>query len=89
MIVIKTARGVTTRVSFLFVILTSLGSKSGTPLYLIHRRDVNTILNPFATHPLSLEAHAGTWIEGFLTAGVMTSAAPNELIEPIAGYLTW
>jgi hypothetical protein len=32
--VVETARGVTTRVRFLRVVLTSLGSKSGTPFYL-------------------------------------------------------
>ena len=34
MVVVETARGVTTRVRFLPLILTSLGSKSGTPFYL-------------------------------------------------------
>jgi hypothetical protein len=44
MVVVETTRGVTTRVRFLPVILTSLGSKSGTPFYLNHRNRVNTIL---------------------------------------------
>ena len=44
MVVVKTARGLTTRVRFLPLILTSLGSKSGTPFYLNHRNHVNTIL---------------------------------------------
>ena len=35
---VKTARDVTTRVLFLFVILTSLGSKSKTPFYLNRRK---------------------------------------------------
>ena len=44
MVVVETARGVTTRVRFLPLILTSLSSKSGTPFYLNHRNRVNTIL---------------------------------------------
>ena len=44
MVVVETARGVTTRVRFLPVILTSLGSKSGTPFYLNRGKHVNTIL---------------------------------------------
>ena len=43
MVVVKTARGLTTRVRFLRVILTSLGSKSGTPFYLICLKRVKTI----------------------------------------------
>ena len=35
MVVVETARGVTTRVLFLLVILTSPGSKSRMPFYLI------------------------------------------------------
>jgi uncharacterized membrane protein (UPF0136 family) len=44
LVVVKKARGVTTRVRFLPVILTSLGSKSGTPFYPNCRKRVNTIL---------------------------------------------
>ena len=60
MVVVKTVRGVTTRVLFLPVILTSLGSKSGTPFYLNRRKRVNTILKLLATHPLFLEAQLRT-----------------------------
>ena len=45
MVVVETAREVTTRVRFLRVILTSPGSKSGTSFYQICLRYVNTILN--------------------------------------------
>ena len=44
MVVVETARGVTTRVRFLPAILTSLGSKSRTLFYLIRLNRVNTIL---------------------------------------------
>jgi hypothetical protein len=44
MVVVQTTGGVTTRVRFLAMILTSLGSKSGMPFYLNHRNRVNTIL---------------------------------------------
>ena len=44
MVVIETVRGVTTRVRFLPLILTSLGSKRRTPFYLIWLKRVNTIL---------------------------------------------
>ena len=47
MIVVKTAQGLTTRVRFLPVILTSLDSKNQTPFYLNHRNRVNTILRLF------------------------------------------
>jgi hypothetical protein len=45
MVVVKTAREVTTRVRLLRVILTSLGSKNETPFYQICLGRVNTILN--------------------------------------------
>jgi uncharacterized membrane protein (UPF0136 family) len=44
MVVIETVRGVTTRVRFLPVILTSLGSKSRTPFYMNRRKRVNSIV---------------------------------------------
>ena len=44
MVVVETARGITIRVRFLPLILTSLGSKSGTLLYLNRGKRVNTIL---------------------------------------------
>ena len=44
MVVVETTGSVTTRVRFLALILTSLGSKSGTPFYLNHRNRVNTFL---------------------------------------------
>jgi hypothetical protein len=47
MVAVKTARDVTTRVSLLPAILTSPGSKSGTPFYLNRRKRVNTILKLF------------------------------------------
>ncbi len=56
MVVVKTAGGVTTRVRFLPVILTSLGSKSGTPFYLNHRNRVNTILTHFLRRPTPAES---------------------------------
>jgi hypothetical protein len=56
MVVVKTAQGLTTRVRFLPVILTSLGSKSGTPFYLKHRNRVNAIL----THILRRPTPAGS-----------------------------
>jgi hypothetical protein len=52
MVVIETVRGVTTRVLFLLVILTSLGSKTGTPFYPNCRKRVNTILKLLATNSL-------------------------------------
>ena len=42
MVVVKTAGGLTTRVRFLPLILTSLGSKSGTPFY-PNRRKQSTL----------------------------------------------
>ena len=56
MVVVETAGGVTTRVRFLPLILTSLGSKSGTPFYLNRRNRVNTILTHFLRRP----RHAGS-----------------------------
>ena len=44
MVVVKTARGVTTRVRFLPVILTSLGSKEWNAVLLESLKSVNTIL---------------------------------------------
>jgi hypothetical protein len=44
MVVVKTARGLTTRVRFLPVMLTSLGSKEWNPLLLNYRNNVNTIM---------------------------------------------
>ena len=44
MVVVKTARSVTTRVRFLRVILTSLGSKEWNALLLESLKTVNTIL---------------------------------------------
>ena len=52
MVVVETTGGVTTRVRFLPVILTSLGSKSGMPLYYLnHRNRVNAILTHFLRRP--------------------------------------
>jgi hypothetical protein len=47
MVFVETARGETTRVRFLPMILTSLGSKSGTPFYPNRREHVNVILLHF------------------------------------------
>ena len=55
MVVVETTRGVTTRVVFLALILTSLGSKSGTPLYLNHRNGVNNIMKLLTTNMLLLK----------------------------------
>ena len=60
MVVVKTVRSVTTRVRFLRVILTSLGSKSGTPFYLICLKRVNTILNPPGRESALAQAMPGT-----------------------------
>jgi hypothetical protein len=44
MVVAQTTGGVTTRVRFPALILTSVGSKSGTPFYPNYRNRVNTVL---------------------------------------------
>jgi hypothetical protein len=51
MVVVETGGGVTTRVRSLPLILTSLGSKSGTPFYPNHRNRVNPILTHFLRLP--------------------------------------
>jgi hypothetical protein len=60
MVVVETTRGVTTRVRFLSLMLTSLGSKSGTLFYSNYRKRVNTNLKLLPTNPLLLELHAAT-----------------------------
>ena len=58
MVVVKRLRGVTTRVRFLPVILTSLGSKSGTPFYPNSSKRVNTILKLLRRIRSSSTVHA-------------------------------
>ena len=58
MVVVETARGVTTRVRFLPLILTSLGSKSGTPLYLNQLKTCQHYFEPFDDESALLELHA-------------------------------
>ena len=77
MVVIETVRGVTTRVLFLLVILTSLGSKTGTPFYPNRRKHVNTILKLLTMNPLLQSYMLREWAGRATTRGSVALAAPG------------
>jgi hypothetical protein len=62
MVVVKTAGGLTTRVPFLPVILTSLGSKSGTPSY-PNRRNSQHYFDALTTNLLFVELSRNEWTQ--------------------------
>ena len=79
MVVVETARGVTTRVRFLPLILTSLGSKSGTPFYLNRGKHVNTILGDSKPEIFSRYADRPEILNQALTALTVVCGALRAL----------
>jgi len=87
MVAVEKARGVTTRVRFLPTILTSLGSKSGTPFYLNQGNRVNTILTLYESAFIrSPRGATVTSLEGAQRGIPVAALRLEPLTEPLIVY---